>query len=210
MCYVENTPVHIFFWKYTCSFFMYIIYECTYICMYVHIYIGTYILSEGLEYPSEIFWDIFWYKKFCGKKTGIRTPQGSQKYHLLHTYINMQERQVLLFYYSSLIHQLIYMYVLSYRSPHSVILILFNNMKAFLKLSVNTSTQEQQALLFYYPQFILTGVFIYTTRPRLAQTNIQTSRQPTKELVPPSLPTSSAVAGNVVQLSVTRAASQPQ
>ena len=35
--------------------------------MYVHIFIGTYILSEGSEYPSEIFWEIFWYKKFCGK-----------------------------------------------------------------------------------------------------------------------------------------------
>ena len=35
--------------------------------MYIHIFIGTYILSEGLEYPSKIFWEIFWYKKFCGK-----------------------------------------------------------------------------------------------------------------------------------------------
>ena len=43
------------------------------ICMYIHLYVrtyiymGTYILSEGSEYPSEIFWEIFWYKKFCGK-----------------------------------------------------------------------------------------------------------------------------------------------
>ena len=41
--------------------------------MYVHIFIGTYILSEGSEYPSEIFWEIFWYKKFCGK---INRQQG--------------------------------------------------------------------------------------------------------------------------------------
>ena len=46
---------------------MYITYVCTYICMFVHINIGMYILSEGSEYPSEIFWEIFWYKKFCGK-----------------------------------------------------------------------------------------------------------------------------------------------
>ena len=40
--------------------------------MYVHIYIGTYIPSEGSEYPSEIFWEMFWYKNFCGKKIGIK------------------------------------------------------------------------------------------------------------------------------------------
>ena len=45
-----------------------------YIYVRTHIY-GTYIPSEGLEYPSEIFWEIFWYKKFCGKinmQQGIR------------------------------------------------------------------------------------------------------------------------------------------
>ena len=66
MCYVENTPFHIFL-KIHLFIFMNIKYVCTYIYMYVHTYIGTYIPSEGSEYSSEIFWEIFWYKKFCGK-----------------------------------------------------------------------------------------------------------------------------------------------
>ena len=39
--------------------------------MYVHMYIGTYIISEGSECPSQIFWEIFWDKKFVAKKIAI-------------------------------------------------------------------------------------------------------------------------------------------
>ena len=73
MCYVENTPVHIFFENTLVRFYVHNI--CMYIHMYVrtYIYIGTYILLEGSEYPSEIFWEIFGTKNFVAKKTTIKT-----------------------------------------------------------------------------------------------------------------------------------------
>ena len=66
MCYVENTPVHIFLKIHLFVFYVHNI--CMYIYIYTYIYIGTYILLEGSEYPSEIFWEIFWCKEICGKK----------------------------------------------------------------------------------------------------------------------------------------------
>ena len=59
--------IHLFVF-YVHNICMYIhMYVRIYIYIYIYIYIGTYILLEGSEYPSEIFWEIFWYKKFCGK-----------------------------------------------------------------------------------------------------------------------------------------------